>query len=229
VPGRNESFFHGTTNDIVGGVVRPGQEVGHSNFGETGSWAGQPSKAHAFATTSEDVAWHFAHDVNDYQTEDYYTGRKADMPDRARVYTVAPHPEMKRGHYHDQFQEYVAPHYNVTGRIDIKPGHQGTFPTINWRQFQRYATEGDVNHPSPEQVAHGMNYEPYQHAEAEELNRIDAEDVPHQRVMSTEGQMDLFSGHTAAEHAWGRAGGRSLKYYHLARLAGQPMRWAGEL
>src|SRR5213080_4011882 len=131
MPGRNESFFHGTTNDIVGGVVLPGKAVGHSNYGDTGSFAGQPSREHAFATSNEHVAWEFAHDVHEHQTSEYHSGLRSDTPDRARVYTVAPHPEMKPGHYHDQFQEYIAPQYNVTGRIDIKPGQQGTFPTIN--------------------------------------------------------------------------------------------------
>jgi hypothetical protein len=62
--------------------------------------------------------------------------------------------------------EYVASHFKPTGQIDIKPGHQGTFPNLNWNQFGRI--EGnDYNHPSPDAVATGHDYGEYQKANNE--------------------------------------------------------------
>jgi hypothetical protein len=222
-PGRNESFFHGTSYDIAGGVVRPGREVGVEGYGNTGSGDGQASRDHAFATTDERVAWDFARQSG--------TPMGIHSDRRTRVYTVAPHPEMKPGAYHGMYNEYVAPSFNVEDRIDTKPGYQGTFPSINWKQFEQFVPnpEGiprDVNHPTPHQVEHGMTASrPERMARLAVLAKAS---IPNRNQVSSN-QMDLFSGRTAAEHHADYHEGsglvKALAVYHRDRQhAYEPLR-----
>jgi hypothetical protein len=142
---------------------------------------------------------------------------------RTRVYTVAPHPEMKRGVYHGMYKEHVAPSFNVEDRIDTMPGHQGTFPSINWKQFEQFVPnpEGiprDVNHPTPHQVEHGMTApRPERMAR---LAVVAKASIPNRNQVSGN-QMDLFSGRTAAEHHADYpdtdSEGRALALYHADR------------
>lgn len=164
---RGQEFFHGTIHNIgVGEGVLPGQKVGHTNWGDTGKNLGQPSEAHAFATSDEGIAWTFAqraHRMNSYNPDF--------VPDRVRVYRVAPNDQMEMGvhnrHHPDYYRnfpeggedlkEYVAPHFTVTERVDTMPGHQGTFPQLNWAQFAHPHLDqfADVNHPEPLDIERG--------------------------------------------------------------------------
>lgn len=222
MPGRTESFFHGTASHISD-AVRPGVQVGRSIWGRTGESAGQPSEEHAFATEDEDEAWKFAETAHQIEYgRNGYAGR-------ARVYTVAPHPEMRPGVHHPkhpahsedlgELHEWVAPEYKITGRHDIQPGHQGTFPTINWRQFAHQDISGDPNHPTPDEVAEGMRFKigsPMGKWQA----RREAQSgvVPNRNVVSPN-QMDLFTGRTAGSYAESQKVRRDkLAEYHERRL-----------
>jgi hypothetical protein len=215
--GRSESFFHGTASHISD-AVRPGVQVGKTVWGRTGESHGQPSEEHAFATSDETEAWTFAK----------YAGG-ADKDGRARVYTVAPHPDMKVGVHHPahadysedmgDMREYVAPEFKVTGRHDIAPGHQGTFPTINWHQFAHADIVGDPNHPTPEEAAHGQGFYPgtFQ-ADAQELDRKLARPVPN-RNRVTAGQMDLYTGRTAGAYGESQKVRRDkVSEYHVRQM-----------
>jgi hypothetical protein len=153
-------LYHGTDADITD-AVKPADSLGRkANYGLR-TIGGRRAGTQAFATHDENYAWEAAR-----------VSSKA-HGGRARVYEVAPHPDQKPGLYNAQhprfkknaprsdLQEQVAPSFPVKDRIDIKPGHQGTFPNLNWRQFARANTavgpEGyeDANHPSPEDERHG--------------------------------------------------------------------------
>lgn len=169
-PQFDRPLFHGSGQDIS--KVRPSQEHGVSTFGDAGKGTTQVAKEHAFATTSEHDAWYFAGRAHGA----YHQRDETGAPVRPRVYTVAPHPDMQMGLRNSERPggprpsrfglnnpdkgEYTAPHFNVTGRIDIKPGHQGTFPQINWNQFPKGNFNGpyvsdDLNHPSKEDEEFG--------------------------------------------------------------------------
>jgi ribosomal protein L35 len=51
---------------------------------------------------------------------------------------------------YENLSEHVAPRWKVTGSLDIKPGHQGTFPQENWNRYkdQKAPAGYDANHPS---------------------------------------------------------------------------------
>lgn len=176
-------LFHGTAHEIQGETIVPGKQFGQSSFRHGGR--GPRGRAHsesAFATTSEEAAWHFA-DTSANKVEG-----------RARVHEVEPHPEMEPGlwnrehrtfgrrnradpavgRYADKWQEWAAPSLRLTGRtIDTKPGHQGSFPTVNWNQFKAPSVYGDANHLAPDEVANGgaANSKQYAEADWENYNR----------------------------------------------------------
>lgn len=214
--GRIESFFHGTASHISD-AVRPGAQVGKTVWGRTGESHGQPSEEHAFATSDEDEAWKFAR----------YAGG-ADKSRRARVYTVAPHPDMKVGVHHPEhaeyspdlgeIHEYVAPEFKVTGRHDIAPGHQGTFPTINWHQFSHPDIVGDPNHPTQQETEEGQGFYPGTfHAEAAKVDKKLAS-LKLNRNQVSANQMDLLTGRTVQSHIEEPAAGRRGEY-HKRRLS----------
>jgi hypothetical protein len=157
-------MFHGTAHEVEpGSSIVPGKQYGKSSFRHGG--VGPRGKAHsesAFATTSEDEAWHFA------ERSAYYHGG------RGRVHEVEPHPDMQPGLYNPEhptfarrnrheaiktWREYAAPSFRPTGKtIDIKPGRQGTFPNLNWNQFSADKMNVfDKNHPDPYEVLHGSH------------------------------------------------------------------------
>lgn len=160
-PQFNKQLYHGSGQDIT--KVLPNKEHGVVSFVGAGKGTEQDASEHAFATSNEHDAWYFAQRAHSSFTQRDETG----APVRPRVYTVEKHPDTElgiRNAEHPQGpppsrfglnnvdkEEYRAPHFNVTGRIDIMPGRQGTFP-INWNQFGKsnfngpYA-HGDLNHP----------------------------------------------------------------------------------
>lgn len=156
--------FHGTAADLHPGdrvlprkAVDPSQRV-KNNFPGLVTTGGRGTGEVAFSTTSENEAWKFADKAHETQW------RAFQPKPRSSVLRVHPHPEQEKGAFHseDGFGgikgEMIAPHYDVAERIDIKPGRQGTFPSINWNQFgaPKKNFGGDVlNHPSDSDISDG--------------------------------------------------------------------------
>lgn len=157
-------LFHGTGHE-VGPLVLPGNAAGHTNFSSMKTVGGKPVKSQAFATEREHVAWDFAHTSAGNSAMSRSTGMKA----RPRVYEVHPNPESQLGMYNanrprfnparrQDLAEHVAPHWRVKEQLDTQPGHQGTFPQLNWNQFGKKTFDsftGEHNHPTLESVHHG--------------------------------------------------------------------------
>lgn len=165
--GRSDEFFHGTAYNIpVGQHVLPANKSGRSIWGSQGH-AGQRSDEHAFATTNEDTAWTFANHAKTLGAGRFDAGYADHPVGRAHVLTVAPNPMMRPGVYNEShpdynpesgnLHEYVAPRFRVTGRKDIMPGRQGTFPNLNWNQFSHPDMNkvADANHPRDEDIQGG--------------------------------------------------------------------------
>lgn len=164
---RSDQFFHGTTHD-VGERVLPASKAGVPVSGYTEGDPGNLSGGdHAFAVRNdEDYAWRAA-------LRFHSNGQ------RPRVYKVEPADDMKPGPWnkeHRDFYQHVSERMNVsdpsalhqdewasrtgfkvTGQHDIAPGHQGTFPSLNWNQFKRNGPKvgPDANHPSDSLIKWG--------------------------------------------------------------------------
>ena len=151
-----DQFFHGTSQNIaVGEKVLPAKAVGVTPNWKSRGVGNTSGARHAYASTSEEVSWRFAH--------------TAIAEGRPRVYEVAPNPDSQLGLYHSEhpryaknqsredLKEHVASHWDTVRQIDTKPGHQGTFPELNWNQFRgpKVSRYTDVNHPTPEDVTAG--------------------------------------------------------------------------
>lgn len=141
----SEVLFHGTAAPLkTGDKILPSNAGGAaSNWTDTGGHRGQRSDEHAFATTAEHHAWYFAQTAA-HNGDGYYG-------ERPRVYTVAPHKDMRPG-IHTELDEYIAPHFKVRERIDIQPGQQGTLngngpEPFNWTPFHKLQQPGQANHP----------------------------------------------------------------------------------
>lgn len=135
-------LFHGTASSIpVGDRIVSAKRGGQvSHWDDAGDHLGQPSRDHAFATSSEQTAWHFARHASSQLPSTWGSAR-------ARVYEVAPNPRMKPG-VHTELKEYIAPSFKTTGVHDIMPGQQGTFPQINWKRHLPKDSYGqEPNHP----------------------------------------------------------------------------------
>lgn len=215
---RPSEFFHGTTHDIAGGYIVPANQSGKSQWGTQG-YGGQMSSQHAFATESESIAWDFGTQAGAMKRSEAEHGY-SDAPDRVRVHQVAPNPLMKPGVYHPahpnyntyeggNLKEWVAPKFRSTGTIDIKPGHQGTFPSLNWHQFASKNLDWgqDVNHPHDQDIDEGhlMKSRPGEDFRRHSItggNEI-FDPTPEKKAgpRVTPGQLDLFSGKTAGWHA----------------------------
>lgn len=148
--------FHGTTADLhPGDRVLPRAELKgvQSNYPGLTTVDGKSTDEVAFSTTSEGHAWNFAE-------------RSVNLDKRASVLRVHPHEEQREGIFHENHigpgaaipGETVAPHFDVAERHDIKFGHQGTFPSLNWNQFGKPGKRhiGDaLNHPTDEHIEKG--------------------------------------------------------------------------
>jgi hypothetical protein len=231
-PGKYKGpLYHGTTHDIQGKDIVPHAAGVHDNslWADAGH-SGQKSSDHAFATENENVAWRFAHGAgvsSRWQAErSRREGVDAPEPDRVRVHTVAPHPAMTKGVYHrdhtnfgrsgagnDDLAEWRAPAFRVKGQIDIAPGHQGTFPELNWHQFRsKEATVGeDMNHPRDDAIR--LGHEPMGSSakfkdrfargswEHDQDHAKESGESPVAVPTASHDQMDLFSGRTVQDHA----------------------------
>jgi hypothetical protein len=161
--------FHGTDSAIPGDKVLPASvHGGHTTWGTTGSHSGQSSKDNTFSTPNESEAWEWA-------GKGYGRRNPRDPSVRRTVYEVAPGPRARWGT--EIAGEVVADHHTITGRQDIMPGRQGTFPDLNWNQFKGSENdeydEVDVNHPSDSAVkyGHGMVDDAWTPNQADEMTR----------------------------------------------------------
>lgn len=143
----SQALFHGTAAPIKTGekILPATKGGGPSNWTDTGGERGQRSDEHAFATNQEKHAWYFAQTAA-YNGDGHYGNRP-------RVYTVAPHRQMKPGAFHEELGEFIAPSFKVTGRQDIMPGQQGTLAghgdePFNWTPFHSTHQPGQANHPA---------------------------------------------------------------------------------
>lgn len=229
---RASEFFHGTVFDIpVGDRIVSGDEAGHSFWGNTGHH-GQESHANAFATTDEGTAWHFAGMARDRQASDRYwhPELKLPVPGRAAVYKVHPNPMMQPGVHNrahpsyngtGDLHEYVAPSFKTYERVDIQPGRQGTFPQLNWAQFQhpQISQKADVNHPGDGSIEGGHRAEAGTAAAGRARQAKDRAYAEQKKAEASskipDGQLDLFTGKPAKEMA---SGWSDLAAYHRRQL-----------
>lgn len=210
-------LFHGTTFDVQGKDIVPVNSDAHPNPGNS-VWqahghSGQKSSNHAFASESEDTAWEYADQAGKQKRAAHVLGESQVVPGRATVHTVAPHPSMQKGVYHsdhpdfnggDDLKEWKSPAFRVTGRIDTKPGHQGTFASLNWNQFRRQGSGyfEDMNHPDDHEVEHGhTDYTGARMAKAGWQENVISHTEPHGTPTVDDTQLDLFSGDTVRDHA----------------------------
>lgn len=198
-------FYHGTTHDIKD-VVRPadvaGRNVSEWSMGDPGYLS---EGDHAFAIRNhENYAWHAAMNFHKngrrprvYEVEpaadmrpgpwnkdhpDFLYHHDLDDPkdvdpeqDPLRHRLVSEDAEKARKEQHQD--EWASPTgFKVKQRIDIAPGHQGTFPEVNWNRFKDLETYGhprvgpDMNHPSDEHVQYGVRGHEATQAKAEAMN-----------------------------------------------------------
>jgi hypothetical protein len=178
-----DQFFHGTTHDITDGMVRPAdavnKPVSEYSFGDPGDMS---QGDHAFASRNdEQYAWHAAQSFHPGQgrarvyqvapAKDMVPGPwNKDHPDflhhvgygDPKEYPPHENPEAHQEALNDHQDEWASKTgWPVTGRIDTKPGRQGTFPQVNWNEFSKSTVVNahmDANHPNDDQRVEGMHY-----------------------------------------------------------------------
>lgn len=154
-----QTLFHGTSHPIQGDAILPGRDIGHSHWNDAGEYLGEPSDQHAWASKRESLAWGYA--VHSSAANN----QRADPDYRARVHEVLPNHDMREGQTHSEEEtghvEYRAPYFATTGVVhDIMPGRQGTFPHINWQQFQDPKHWPSTDPDYPEDANHPLPPEP---------------------------------------------------------------------
>lgn len=156
--------FHGTFRDVGDRVEAAASTGVGANFKHV-----RQDDTVAYATEKEKTAWDFAALAQHRHAE-----KHSQVPARTRVYELEHHPDQRIGEFHpdhpefdkhtENLHEWVAPHFDVKNRIDIRPGYQGTFPEVNWNEHRKRprasksnpATWDDrINHPNDEDVEHG--------------------------------------------------------------------------
>lgn len=131
-----EAYFHGTDYPFrVGDRVVPGSFAVRDKDGAL----------HASATTDERTAW-------------LYAGDKESYGGRGRVFKVVPTDGQPAQRLGPQLGEVNSPTFTVVDEINIKPGHQGTFPEVNWSKHTSY--EG-TNHPEDPPYMPESDWKPY--------------------------------------------------------------------
>jgi hypothetical protein len=181
-----KQFFHGSDREIKGTHILPAEKIKEEgNYPGMHTAGGRPVGAQAFATTNENVAWNFAGHGRGrqrvYQVSDDTGTRDLGL------YNVE-HPD-HYGSGRSDLAEHIANQWKIEKRLDIMPGHQGTFP-INWAQFKPGMHWGDVNHPKPQDVEQGhegsrmrRNYDESQ--AAQHRNRVEGIENERQRARSS--------------------------------------------
>lgn len=188
-----DELYHGTAVELGGKVLPAEKHGGESVWGNYGSNRGQRSADHAFATSDEGAAWSYAKHTAKHLNDE-----------RAYVAKVSPDGPISRGQFHHQNNEYIAPSYTVTDRIDTMPGRQGTIPQVNWNDYRPGNSYTDANHP---EYPSGPKVR----------RRSDGVDVP-ERVHSR--QMDLFTGNTVLDTIRSPHTDQALGKYHQNAFAG---------
>lgn len=158
-------LFHGTAQPIKGDKILPAVvHGGHSYWDDYGTERGEASREHAWAHPDENVAWTAASDrVNNHFSATQESGPH--LP-RGRVYALHPNAQQSPGHDKSMAGEIKAPEFDIAHPVDIKPGHQGTFPEINWNEhvhdhtsrvgnYEVLPGEEDANHPTHLSVQFG--------------------------------------------------------------------------
>jgi hypothetical protein len=200
-----DQFFHGTAHDIQGDTILPadkaGKEVSEHSLGDPGTMS---EGSHAFAIRNwEGYAWHAAktfHDNSQHRARVYEVEPAKDMepgpwhkdhPDFIKTNELdvdedwLKHPKNReawekdvakaKSNHQDEYGSRTG--FKIKQRHDIMPGHQGTFPEINWHHHKLSGARGtDPNHPSDEQVRYGVHgHESAQHKALKDNEEIDAE------------------------------------------------------
>jgi hypothetical protein len=158
--------------------VRPANDVDkYPSEGSMGDPGDLSQGDHAFVTQDEAYAWHAAGTFhkNGRRPRVYETGPAADMkpgpwnkehPDFLAHHELddpdyPPHPDDVAAAQERHQPEWASPTgFPVRKRIDIMPGHQGTFPGENWNKYKdpeqmSPAYGPDANHPSDEEARYG--------------------------------------------------------------------------
>ena len=145
VPAYTGPLFHGTTDPGVAarGQVLPARQFGRASYNKAPDSSMQRPEDYAFATEREGTAWSYAAETA------HQTG------ERAYVVKVEPRLEMEKGVHHHNNREWRSDRFDVTERMDTRPGHQGTIPQVNWNTYKtRDASRFyDANHPDQDEVA----------------------------------------------------------------------------
>jgi hypothetical protein len=154
-PQFGDGLYHGTSKVIHGEHVLPAYRTDHKTVNY-----GQSNPNLAYATEDEDTAWELPASANNRPGT-------ARMAGRIRVHELQPNKSMEPGRYHpdhenfsgENLAEWVAPKFKVTNTLDIKPGQQGTFPSLNWNQFAKQGAptpfSDNFNHPDDHEIEHG--------------------------------------------------------------------------
>lgn len=158
---KSQFVYHGTARPVEGTQILPAKVHGKGSYwGNTGHGRGEPSEEHAWAIGDEHRAWEFALDRADFHImEGAERGEEHPIAPRARVYAVHPNEHMTSGRDSSIPGELKAPHFDISHPIDTRPGHQGTFPQVNWNKHVKGDTylpgDEDANHPSDLSVQFG--------------------------------------------------------------------------
>jgi hypothetical protein len=222
---RSGQFFHGTTSAVKDGMVRPANAVDkHVSEYSMGDPGDMSEGDHAFVIrNNENYAWHAAMKFHPngqrprvYETEpaddmkpgpwnrehpDFLAHHELDIPEGMDYDHEAQAKEVAKVRANHQ-DEWASPTgFKVKQRIDIAPGHQGTFPEFNWNRFKDGGPRSgpDVNHPSDSQVQYGTHAladrsgDTTVHAEARNLNQSQfhdwrADPAPHSPLREAAGR-----------------------------------------
>jgi hypothetical protein len=154
--------YHGTARPIEGDQIVPAKVHGKGSYwGTTGSSRDEPAEDHAWAHPDEHVAWDAAMD----RKQHHVIEEGAEIEPRARVFALHPSPLQTPGGDKSMAGELKAPHFDIAHPLDTMPGHQGTFPQVNWNEHVTHKSgeprylpgDEDANHPSDLSVQFGHN------------------------------------------------------------------------
>lgn len=178
---KNATFHHGTIHAIKDGMVRPANDadknVSEYSMGDPGDLS---EGDHAFAIRNrEGYAWYAAKNFHPslrrarvYEVEpahDMVPGpHNKEHPDfvlhhQDEIGTPDDYPtheayqyqveDARASHHQDEWASPTG--FKVKNRLDIQPGHQGTFPGISWGRYSEHPYNQRVNHPSDDDVQYG--------------------------------------------------------------------------
>lgn len=153
-------LYHGTTREIEGQILPAKVHGGQSYWGATGGDVrGEASEDYAWAHPHETKTWDAAMDRTNFHYQQWDESNPHPIAPRARVYAVHPNENQSPGNDVSMAGEIKSTHFKIAHPIDIMPGHQGTFPEVNWNEHVKADTylpgDEDANHPSHLSVQFG--------------------------------------------------------------------------